>query len=127
MWRGYRDAIQLYYNTFYWYCEDIHRIKFNKLPKPCVPYPDANGIYSYIKYPQWLGYPPFHLAMTQNLIRKACEDNNKVVGLSNLTVALYKAGVNCDLGVRSGYLWPVDKNGELLPEIKEWINGSKTR
>lgn len=118
MWQGYRDCLQYYYNVFYQYCKTVHGIKFVKLPEPIL-------LPKYINYPIWLGYPPFHYSMQANLWRKALKED--ALGNQELSTNLVVSGIYlCNLKLNTGYdlntqyLWPVDKNLQLLPEIKLW-------
>lgn len=114
MWVGYRDCLQYYYNVFYYYCAEVHKINFKKLPKPSL-------LPKYMTYPKWLGYPPFHTMMVRNLVRKAQNDDE-------LGMALWLNYSHDYPGIEpaEGYLWPVDKEGNLLPEIQEWLLTSKS-
>jgi len=114
MWTGYRDCLQYYYNTFYDYCKNIHGIKFVKLPIPIL-------LPKYMNYPKWLGYPPFHLTMQRNLVRKADEDKQKGREELGQRLFIHLSTNYHGLEPANGYLWPVNKNG-LLPEIEEWYN-----
>jgi len=118
MWRGHGDCLQWYYNEFYNYCKEYHKIKFKKLPAPVL-------LPKYIIYPRWLGYQPLHHAYRSNLCRKALNDMSK--GSTELSDNLAKMGVViCDINdiigynLNDSYIWPVDKNGQLLLEIVEW-------
>ena len=109
MWVGYRDCLQDYYNIFYDYCINVHKINIKKSPKPMFM--------ESIRQPLWLGYPPFHESMRRNLYRKAIEDSSK--GRDELLLNMTKAQAIPD-DIQEGYLWPVDKNFRLLPRITEW-------
>lgn len=118
MWVGYRDCLQYYYNVFYYYCEGHHKIKFDKLPKPELLMPG-------FAIPKWLGYPAFHFSMAANLVRKVHEDKEK--GRDELGTALflnYSTDYN-GIQPQQGYLWPVDKSGNLLLEIQEWYENKE--
>jgi hypothetical protein len=98
MWIGYRDCLQYYYNIFYNFCYNIHKIKFNKLPKPIL-------LPKYLLYPDWLGNEQFHLFMRQNLIRKAIDDMSK--NNNELYTNLCLNGITLDnTEPVKGYFWP---------------------
>ncbi len=106
MWKSYEDCLQWYYNIFYQYCLDIHKINFQKLPKPCL-------LPKYMKYPPWLGYEPLHHSHRANLLRKSIEDLSK--GRLELSQKLFQSGISItDYNLNEPYLWPIDKIGNLI-------------
>lgn len=94
MWRGYRSALEFYYNTFYHECINHHKIKTVKM-RPIEP------TKAYVK-PPWSDYEPLYESHRSNLLRK----NPEFYGQYN-----WKEPIDLP------YLWPVDINGELLNEI----------
>jgi hypothetical protein len=117
IWVGYRDCLQYYYNTFYYYCETKHNIQFKKLPKPVL-------LQKLMIYPPWLGYLRFHEIMRQNLIRKGLDDADN--GRNELLDKLKSNNITPDNTLSTtGYMWPVNKDGSLLPEISLWLNNQK--
>lgn len=97
MWVGYKDALILYYNTFWDVCKYKWNVNFIKLQ------PKNNIDSCKIIMPPWLGYPKFHSLMRANLVRKNPE--------------WYKF----EESPQKGYFWPCDSNGEIKEEIKQWI------
>lgn len=114
MWVGYRDCLQWYYNIFYDYCVEVHKIKIKKLPEPEL-------LPKMMMYPIWWGYQPIHTSHIENLCRKAMEDWNKHHNL-NLANALISQGIDlAHTKIANRYIWPVLKCGCLLSEIEEAI------
>ena len=64
MWRGYRDALALYYNFFLAECVYLRKIKVKALD-----YRVIHDIFS-IEYPEWVGRESFHASHRSNLLRK---------------------------------------------------------
>ena len=83
MWRGFEDALALYYNTirFEW----ISRGYKNTMPV-------LNYSSNLINFPSWLGSEEFHKSHRSNLMRKAPEYYGK-----------FNWGVPNDLP----YVWPI--------------------
>lgn len=99
MWKGYETGLIHYYNVFWSHCVDNLGIKAVKMRfnTQCAHDP--------IKIPPWVGYEPFHAAHRSNLLRKS--DHYKQFGwLEDDSLP---------------YIWPVDKNNNLLPEIQTWV------
>jgi len=117
MWVGCREYLQWYYNVFYKYCVHTHKINIKKLPEPAL-------LLMYIDpwRPKWLGYPAFHESMRRNLYRKAIDDSAK--GRYELLINMEKLQIVPD-DIEDGYLWPIDKQGNLLLEIQKWYNGQR--
>lgn len=121
MWYGYEPALQSYYNTFYDFCVSYHSVKAKKLTR--------EEIVSPVVLPPWLGYQPFHHSHQCNLMRKALDDKdgiNSMGGYKTPKTELYQnivATLSIDLDPSEEYIWPVDKDGSLLPEIVDWCSG----
>jgi len=107
MWVGYDEALKVYYNEFWYTCVDIHHYNIVKI-KP------IEVDHSKVVLPPWIGYEPLHSSHRSRLLQKNYEyykqfnwkEDNEHLNEVN-------------------YLWPVDKSGELLPEIKEWLENRK--
>ena len=121
MWYNYESALQAYYNTFFDFCIYVHNVKPNKLSREKIVSP--------VVMPRWFGYPPLHLSHKCNLVRKALDDRdgiNAMGGYKNPKTELYDRVEShglADLDPTVEYIWPVDKDGSLLPEIADWCLG----
>ena len=121
MWYSYESALQAYYNTFFDFCIYIHNVKPNKLSREKIVSP--------VVMPRWFGYPPLHLSHKCNLVRKALDDRdgiNAMGGYKTPKTELYDRMEShglADLDPTVEYVWPVDKEGNLLPEITDWSLG----
>lgn len=98
MWRGYRDSLVEYYNVFYKYCRDVHKIKFNKLSL----YDGVGHILVHTdEKPKWLT-DEFCQSHRNNLARKAQTN-------AELRANMIKMGIDVDAcDVNGPYLWPVN-------------------
>jgi pyrimidine dimer DNA glycosylase len=94
-WRGYTDSIKLYFNIILDQCLIVHKIK------TMYQHKEVGGL---IEHPPWLGYEPLHASHRGRLLAKAPDFYGKY-------------GWKEDV---SEYIWPVDENGKLLPEIEKW-------
>lgn len=99
MWRNHPDALKLYYNIGYRYCQDVYNIKFVKLqPEPT----DILG--GILDFPEWLGDEAFHYSHRCNLWRKALSDRDKgYMPLYNILKGLSDFN-QCDHTTE--YIWP---------------------
>ena len=61
MWKGYEDALAIYYNDFLDYCLKVHKINTTMEKAQVINRP---------LYPWWLGEEKFHRAMRSRLIVK---------------------------------------------------------
>lgn len=98
MWWGFPDALGSYYNCFYHYCVNTHKVKAVKLqPIDYIP--------SNIQYPSWLGDDTFHRSHINNLARKAIEDLGK--GRVELYNKMLVAGLKPEeQDIHGEYVWP---------------------
>ena len=99
MWVGYEASLVSYYNIFWDYCVEVHKVKAVKLQKK----KDFSGSKS---DPIWLGYEPLHSSHRGRLLDKNPEHYRKF------------GWIDQPRSEKLGYIWPVDKNGFLIPEIK---------
>jgi len=94
-WKGYVNALKEYFNVFLHHCKEVHCINTKMQPME---------IKGEIIYPPWLGYEPLHASHRGRLLEKNFD--------------FYK-----QYGWREqpcGYIWAVDKDYNLIPEIQEW-------
>lgn len=99
MWRGYEAALTEYYNVFWQYCKDFHKIKFDKLKKK-----DMIGD---VKMPEWFGCEAFHSTHRARLLDK--------------NIQFYSI-YNWKESPSEGYnFWPVQMDGSLHPIVQEEI------
>jgi hypothetical protein len=103
MYVGYTDSLVEYHNICYHRCvaEGFKLVKSKLIEYGSKPI-----------NPIWLGYPPLHCAMRANLMKK------DVVHYSQLNWP--ETGMDAH-----GYIWPVDKQGNVIREILEWAQYSK--
>ena len=90
LWKGYLDALILYYNINLEICIEEYGVKFEKL----VPLPMKNRIAC---LPPWFGWELFHLSHRSNLLSKKPEYYKNIQGF---------IGIPDDLG----YLWLDNKH-----------------
>jgi hypothetical protein len=100
MWRGYESGLTHYYNVFWTHCTQELGIKAVKLQY------NYDCYYDPIKMPPWWGYEPFHAAHRSNLLRKN---------------ATYYGNFKWTESDDLPYIWPVDKDHNLIPEVQQWI------
>lgn len=100
MWRGYELALTQYYNMFWSYSRDYHKIKTVKL--------DLKDVCGKVVYPPWLGCPAFHATHRARLLAKDYD--------------FYCVHSWVESPAEGYDFWPVEMDGSLHPIVKEWIN-----
>lgn len=115
MYEDNRDFLQWYYNIFYEYCVNVHMINIKKLPPPSL-------LPQMMIYPIWWGYYPLHKSHLQNLKRKSIEEYEKhnTTNLANILISQIYGNYDNLEWKNIPYIWPVDKDGYLIQEIREW-------
>lgn len=101
-WKGYDNALKLYYNIFLDHCLKVHKIK-TKLDFLIVDEP--------VILPPWIGYEPLHSSHRRRLLEKNIE---------------FYSQFNWEEKPGGGYIWAVDQNYNLIPEIQEWLKKKPT-
>lgn len=96
---GYEDALTEYYNIFWQYAVDVHKVKMKKMGLRKVSSQK-------IEWPKWWAFPAYHANHRARLLEKKPEHYSQFGWTELPTMVNY---------------YPVDKNG-LKPEILEWYD-----
>lgn len=70
MWRGFESFLVCYYNVFWTYCVEVHKIKVSKLQK-------KENLFGATPNPEWFGDERLHASHRSNLLRKNKEFYSK--------------------------------------------------
>lgn len=94
MWKGYENALKLYFNVFLEYCIQSHKIKTKYVPEV---------IEGEVVMPYWYGKHEFHKSHQNRLYQKAYWDESK-----ELMQALNRNGIyEKNIDMEADYYWPV--------------------
>jgi len=95
MWKGYENALKLYFNTFLEYCINVHHINTKYIPEV---------IDGEVVYPWWHGKYEFHKSHQNRLYQKAYWDESK-----ELMTNLNREGIfEKNIDMEADYYWPME-------------------